>query len=220
MVRRFTEAVRSYFLRGLLAFLPMAATIWILGAVVRFMDGGLNFLPRTLRPSTYLRVDFPGLGALVTFALICAIGFFLTHFVGAKVHEFWERMVRRIPVVRGIYAAAQQLVQALFSPDRSLYRRVVLIEYPRKGIYSLGLVTGVSEGEVQERTGERVINVFLPTTPNPTSGWYILVPEKDAVTLDMSVEDAFKLIISGGMVVPRHLPGAAGSEPLPQKSAG
>jgi uncharacterized membrane protein len=218
MVRRFTEAVRRYFLRGLLAFLPMAATIWILGAVVRFMDGGLNFLPRTLRPSTYLGV--PGLGALVTFGLICAIGFFLTHFVGAKVHELWERTVRRIPVVRGIYAAAQQLVQALFSPDRSLYRRVVLIEYPRKGIYSLGLVTGVSAGEVQERTGERVINVFLPTTPNPTSGWYILVPEKDAVTLDMSVEDAFKLIISGGMVVPPHLPRAAGNEPLAEKSTG
>lgn len=220
MIRRFTEGVRSYFLRGLLAFLPLAATIWILGAVVRFMDGGLNFLPAPLHPSTYLPFDFPGLGALVTFVLICTIGFVVTHFVGAKVHELWERAVHRIPVVRGIYAAAQQLAQALFSPDKNAYRRVVLIEYPRKGIYSLGFVTGVSEGEVQERTGERVINVFLPTTPNPTSGWYILVPEKDAVPLDMSVEDAFKLIVSGGMVVPRHEPRRVESESAPQKSAG
>jgi uncharacterized membrane protein len=99
-----------------------------------------------------------------------------------------------------------QLVQALFSEDRSKFRRVVMVEYPRKGVYSLGLVTGVGAGEVQDRTGETVLNVFLPTTPNPTSGWYVLVPEKDVIELEMSVEDAFKLIVSGGMVVPGRPP--------------
>ncbi|MGH7822578.1 MAG: DUF502 domain-containing protein [Candidatus Binatia bacterium] len=206
MIRHFTESLRRYFLSGLLAFLPLAITVWILDAVIRVMDSGLEFLPRPFRPSTYVQFRFPGMGAVFTFLLICLIGVFVTHFVGHKLRTLWGRMLRRIPIVRGIYGAVQQLVEALFSQDKSKYRRVVLIEYPRKGVYSLGLVTGVSEGEVQERTGERVINVFIPTTPNPTSGWYVLVPEQDAITLDMSVEDAFKLIISGGMVVPEHLP--------------
>ncbi|MGH7859420.1 MAG: DUF502 domain-containing protein, partial [Candidatus Binatia bacterium] len=206
MIRHFTESLRRYFLSGLLAFLPLAITIWMLDAVIRVMDSGLEFLPKPFRPSTYVQFRFPGMGAVFTFLLICLIGVFVTHFVGHKLRSLWERTLRRIPVVRGIYGAVQQLLEALFSQDKSKYRRVVLIEYPRKGVYCLGLVTGVSEGEVQDRTGERVINVFIPTTPNPTSGWYALVPEKDAITLDMSVEDAFKLIISGGMVVPKQPP--------------
>lgn len=217
MVRRFAEGLRRYFLRGLLAFLPLAITVWILEAVVRMMDGGLEFLPRPFRPSTYFQFDFPGLGALFTFLLICLIGVVVTHLVGHKMHEVWERTMRRIPFVRSIYGAVQQLLNALFSDDKSRYRRVVLIEYPRKGIYSLAFVTGVSEGEVQERTGERVINVFIPTTPNPTSGWYILVPEREAIDLEMSVEDAFKLIISGGMLVPDRLPKR---EPVRNEAAG
>ena len=202
MGRRLAESFRRYFIRGLLAFLPLALTIWILDAVVRFMERGLYFLPERLRPDHYLPFYFPGIGAIFTVILIWGIGVFVTHFVSVKLHDLWERALHRIPIFRGIYRAVRQLAEAVFSQESRNFRRVVLIEYPRKGIYSLALVTGVTEGEVQERTQERVINVFIPTTPNPTSGWYILVPEKDAIALDMSVEEAFKLIISGGIVVP------------------
>ena len=107
-----------------------------------------------------------------------------------------------------MYGAISQLVHALLSPEKGKYRGVVLVEYPRKGLYAIGFVTGLAEGELQEKTGDRVLNVLIPTTPNPTSGWYVLVPEREAMSLDMSVEEAFKVIISGGMVVPdRQAPG-------------
>lgn len=202
MTRGLVDSFRRYFLRGLLALLPLALTVIILDWLVRFMEGGLNFLPGPLRPYNYLPFYFPGIGALTTILVVWLMGVFVTHVASVRFQKLWDRTVHAIPFVSGIYKAVKQLVDAIFSQDKSSFRRVVLIEYPRKGIYSLGLVTGVSQGEVQERTGERVINVFIPTTPNPTSGWYILVPEKDAVTLEMSVEEAFKLIISGGMVVP------------------
>ena len=203
-MRRFTESVRRYFLSGLVAFLPLAATIWILNIVVRFMDNALNFLPPPIRPKTYIQVDFPGLGALVTFLLICLIGVFVTHFVSHQARALLNSLLRRIPIVRGVYGAMEQLAHALLSQDRNRSNRVVLVEFPRKGIYALGFVTGVSEGEVQDRTGEKVVNVFVPMTPNPTSGRYVLVPEREVIALEMSVEEAFKLIASGGMVVPKR----------------
>jgi len=201
---RLVEAFRRYFIRGLLAFLPLVITIWVLDAVIRLMERTLNFLPRWLHPNQYLPIYVPWIGAFFTLLIICAIGVFMTHIVGSRVQELWSKAVGRIPIVRGIYGAARQLAEAIFSQQSRNFRQVVMIEYPRKGIYTLGLVTGVTKGEVQERSQERVINVFVPTTPNPTSGWYILVPEKDAVPLDMSVEQAFKLIISGGIVVPER----------------
>lgn len=203
MIRRFIEHLRRYFLSGLVAFLPLAITIWMLDVVIRMMDGGLELLPKPFRPSTYnLVFDFPGVGAVFTFLLICLIGVIVTHLVGSKLHRTWQNILARIPFVRAIHGAVSQLMEALLSPDKGKYRGVVLIEYPRKGLYSLGFVTGLTEGELQARTGDRVMNVFIPTTPNPTSGWYVLIPEKDATPLDMSVEDAFKVIISGGMVIP------------------
>ena len=209
MVRRFTEPLWRYFLSGLIAFLPLAITVWMLDAVVRMMDGGLELLPRPFRPSTYnLVFDFPGVGAVFTFLMICLIGVFVTHLVGSKVHRTWASLLARIPFVRAVYGAISQLVHALLSPEKGKYRGVVLVEYPRKGLYAIGFVTGLAEGELQEKTGDRVLNVLIPTTPNPTSGWYVLVPEREAMSLDMSVEEAFKVIISGGMVVPdRQAPG-------------
>lgn len=201
---RLGEGFRRYFLRGLLAFLPLVITVWVLDAVVRLMERTLNFLPVWLHPNHYLPIYVPWMGAFFTLVLICGIGFLATHVVSSRIQDFWSRAVGRIPIVSGIYAAARQLAEAIFSQKSSNFRRVVMIEYPRKGIYTLGLVTGTTKGEVQERAQEHVINVFVPTTPNPTSGWYILVPERDAIPLDMSVEQAFKLIISGGIIVPER----------------
>lgn len=214
MTRRLIDGFRRYFVRGLLALLPITLTVFILDWLVRFMEGGLDFLPGPLRPYNYLPFYFPGIGALTTILVVWLMGVFVTHVASSQAQALWDRTVHAIPFVSGIYKSVKQLVDAIFSQDKSSFRRVVLIEYPRPGIYSLGLVTGVSSGEVQELTKERVINVFIPTTPNPTSGWYVLVPEKDAVPLEMSVEEAFKLIISGGMVVPEPRPRVAGEVPV------
>ena len=213
MTRRLIDGFRRYFVRGLLALLPITLTVFILDWLVRFMEGGLDFLPGPLRPYNYLPFYFPGIGALTTILVVWLMGVFVTHVASSQAQALWDRTVHAIPFVSGIYKSVKQLVDAIFSQDKSSFRRVVLLEYPRPGIYSLGLVTGVSSGEVQELTKERVINVFIPTTPNPTSGWYVLVPEKDAVPLEMSVEEAFKLIISGGMVVPEPRPRVAGEVP-------
>jgi uncharacterized membrane protein len=206
MGRRLVENFRRYFLRGLLAFLPLAVTIWILDAVVRVMERGLYFLPRWLRPDHYLPFYVPGIGAIFTVILILAIGVFLTHFVSHRIRDLWDRTVQRIPVVRGIYGAAVQLAEAVFRRDSSNFRRVVLIEYPRNGVFALGLVTGSTEGEVQERLEGAMVNVFVPTAPNPTSGWYIVLPERETIALDMTVEQAFKLIISAGIVGQERAP--------------
>lgn len=207
----FTEGFRYYFVRGLLALLPLVITLWIIGAAVRMLDGILDLFPRWLQPDFYLPFSFPGMRVVSMVALVWLIGFLATNVVSKRLHDLWDGLVARIPIVSGVYSAVRQLAMAIFSDATRSFRSVVMIEYPRAGLWALGFVTGIAEGEVQQRTQERVVNVFIPTTPNPTSGWYVLVPEKDVITLDMTVEQAFKLIVSGGIVVPEHpLPGRPG----------
>jgi uncharacterized membrane protein len=210
MRRTVAEGFRYYFLRGLLTLLPLAVTLWLIGTTIRMLDGILDFFPRWLQPDFYLPFTFPGMRVVSMLALIWLIGFLATNVVSNRLHDLWNGLVRRIPIVSGVYAAVRQLAMAIFSEPTRSFRRVVMIEYPRPGLYALGFVTGVAEGELQERSRERVVNVFIPTTPNPTSGWYVLVPEKDAIALDMTVEEAFKLIVSGGIVVPERRAGQHG----------
>jgi len=134
--------------------------------------------------------------------IVFLTGVLVKNYVGGKIVTFGEIIVYKIPLVRPLYSAVKQLLTAIFSQSEETFRRVVLIEYPRKGMYAMAFVTGTAGGEVQSKTEERVINVFLPTTPNPTSGFYLLVPESQTIPLAISVEDAFKLIISGGVVAP------------------
>jgi uncharacterized membrane protein len=156
---------------------------------------------------------------IVTLLIIQTVGFLGANLLGRGVVKTYEGVLERIPVVRTLYVAVKQLLEQMISGDAGRFRRVVLVEYPRKGLYSLGFVTGVTRGEIQEKTAERVVNVFVPTTPNPTSGFYLLVPEQDAVPLSISVEDAFKLIISAGLVgsEPRKVTSSApeGQSPAP-----
>lgn len=194
--------LKTYFITGLLVIVPMALTAYILWVIITMMDGLLNLLPPRLRPTAYLPFPIPGLGLIMTVFLILFVGLITRSVLGKKLVGIGEWIVGKIPMVRSIYQATKQLTEAIFLPKSDSFRNVVLIQYPRKGIYSLGFVTGVSKGEIQGKTPSKVINVFVPTTPNPTSGYYILVPEEDTIPLDMTVEDAFKLIISGGMVTP------------------
>lgn len=196
--------LRRNFLAGLLAILPLVITVWIIRWLIDVLESGVQLLPRFLRPDHVLPMYVPGLGALVTLVMIVAIGFLVSTVISQRLTRYANDLLLRIPVFRGIYGAVKRLVEALLHPQHDSFRRVVLIEYPRKGMYTVALVTGVTEGEVQERTGQRVVNVFVPTTPNPTSGYYVLVPDTDIVPLSMTVEEAFKLVMSGGIVTPER----------------
>ncbi len=198
--RRVRDRTRRNFLTGLLLIVPLGLTYYVVAAIVRWTDRFLAFLPPEFHPETYLGFRIPGLGIVVTLVLIQIVGFLSANLMGRSVVKAYEHVLERIPFVRTLYLAVKQMMEQLIAGDSDRFRRVVLVEYPRKGLYSLAFVTGVGQGEVQKRTGERVLNVFVPTTPNPTSGYYLLVPEEDAIPLDIGVEQAFKMIMSAGIV--------------------
>ncbi|MDI6616658.1 MAG: DUF502 domain-containing protein, partial [Syntrophaceae bacterium] len=188
---------------------PAGVTIYVLYLIIKLMNNLVRFVPARYHPDQLLPFHIPGLGVIITLILIFTIGLVTRSYLGKKLAILGDRMVRRIPLVRGIYNALKQFVDAVFSDKGQSFKKAVLIEYPRKGLYSIAFVTGVSRGEVQAKTLQRCVNVFVPTTPNPTSGFYIMVPEGDMIALDMTVEEAFTLIISGGIVSPediQHMP--------------
>jgi len=195
--------LKNYFFTGLLLVVPVALTFLVVRWLVNLMDSMLiSVLPGALHPDLRFGLSIPGVGLVATLLLILAIGMLAANIFGRSLVNFSERMVDRIPVVKGIYMLFKQVSDTVFNRDRGAFRQVVLIEYPRKGIWAVAFVTGVSSGEVQNVTAKKLVNIFVPTTPNPTSGFYILVPEEDIIPLTMTVEEAFKLVISGGMVTP------------------
>ena len=210
------KKLKRYFIAGLLAVIPIGLTLLVVVWTINLMDRLLlRFIPRRYWPEMLFGFDLPGVGVLATLLLIPLAGALVTSYFGRTLLHFSERLMGQIPLVKGIYGLFRQVADTVLSAERTGFRRVVLIEYPRRGIWSVGFVTGVSQGEVQLLTEQRMLNVFMPTTPNPTSGYYILVPESEARTLSMTVDEAFKLIISGGMVAPPTPPAA-----LAQLSAG
>jgi uncharacterized membrane protein len=192
---------KRHFLTGLLVIVPLGLTVKVVSVIAGYMDLTLAYLPARFHPDTYLPFRIPGLGIIFTLAIIQVVGLLSANLFGRKVVKTYEKVLDRIPFVRGVYVAVKQLLEQILSPQsEDRFRRAVLVEYPRKGIFSIGFVTGVGKSELQKKTPERVLNIFLPTTPNPTSGYYLLIPEKDAIQLDLTVEQAFKLIVSAGMV--------------------
>ena len=187
-----TQLKKSFF-TGLLVVIPISVTIYILVFLIGLLN---NLLPFSFLPY--------GTGLVLTLILITLVGFMTSNLLGKRLIEMGEKFITKIPLVKNVYAAVKQISDAMLTSTRKSFRRVVLIEYPRKGIYTLAFVTGISRGEVQDKTQSNVINLFVPTTPNPTSGFYLMVPDTDVINLDMSVEDAFKLLISGGMVSSDH----------------
>lgn len=199
------KQIKRYFITGLLIVVPLYITGYVLFLIVRYMDALLNFLPEVIRPSTYLPFHVPGLGIIVTIIGVFLVGILATNFFGRNLVHMGEWFVGKIPLIRSVYKASKQFLETFFMQDEDGFRKVVLLEYPRKGLYGIGFVTGRTKGEVQAVTGEETINVFVPTTPNPTSGFYFAVPEKDVIPLSLTVEEAFKMIMSGGMIVPEKL---------------
>ncbi len=205
MIKRIKKSIKGVFLTGVIAVIPAGVTIYILYLIIKLMNNLVRFVPARYHPDQLLPFHIPGLGVIITLILIFTIGLVTRSYLGKKLARLGDRMVRRIPLVRGIYNALKQFVDAVFSDKGQSFKKAVLLEYPRKGLYSIAFVTGVSRGEVQAKTSQRCVNVFVPTTPNPTSGFYIMVPEGDMITLDMTVEEAFTLIISGGIVSPEDI---------------
>jgi uncharacterized membrane protein len=204
-VKRFRTILKNYFITGLLVILPIFITAYVIWYLIKAMDAVLKFIPAKYLPETYINVYIPGVGLILVVILILIVGILTRNIAGKKVLQFWDNLVDRIPLARILYSSVKQLLQAFFLQNSGSFQRVALIEYPRRGIYVLGFITGESRGEIQVKTNKKMINVFVPTTPNPTSGFYVLVPEEDLMLLDMSVEDAFKLLISGGLVSPNEM---------------
>ena len=205
--RGIVEAVRRYFVAGLLAFAPLAITLWAIAWIVTRLDNLL--LPQLLAwvlPSVQTAPDLPPLvGALFTFVVILAAGVIVRHFFGNQVVRLSEAVLNRVPVARSIYAAVKQLFEAIFRSGTTTrnFNRVVLIEYPRKGLFALAFTTGDSVGPVAEAVGsEDFVNCFVPTTPNPTSGFYLLAHREEVREVNITVEEAFKVIMSAGIVMP------------------
>jgi len=201
-LKRLRTSLKNCFLTGLLVILPISITVYVIWVLIRGMDAILKFIPAKYLPETYLRVHTPGLGFILVVILVFVVGLLTRNLVGRKIVQFGENIVDRIPLVRVLYAGVKQLLEPLFLQKTNAFKRVALIEYPRRGAYVIGFITGESKGELQNKTSKNMLNVFVPTTPNPTSGFYILIPEDEVILLNMSVEDAFKLIISGGIVSP------------------
>ena len=198
---RLRESLQRYFLAGLLVFLPIVITLWFLGWVIGLLDRLLDVLPAGLHPNTYLPFAIPGLGAIVTVAMILFLGVLTTGVATRRFLAAWENILVKIPVFRGIYTAVRKLVQTFLGQSQNS-RQVVMIEYPRKGIYTVGFAMGRAWQELEKQQDAQFLNVFVPTTPNPTSGFYLLVPIAEVSPLNMTMEEALKLITSGGLITP------------------
>ena len=196
-------ALRRYLVAGLLVWVPVGVTLLIVGFLVDLMDQTLLLLPESLQPERLLGYRIPGLGLVLTAVIVFVTGVIVTNLFGMRIVKIGERLLERIPLVRSIYASVKQVTQSLFSSGKS-FRKVVLVEYPRKGMWSLAFQTGVGAGEISNKTGKNIANVFIPTTPNPTSGFFLMVPHEDVIELDMSVDDGLKMLLSVGVVIPEN----------------
>ena len=194
---------RRYIVAGLLVWVPLGVTLFILNLLVGIMDRTLLLLPPAYRPENLLGFNIPGLGIVLTVVVLIITGFLAANFVGRRLVHFWESVLQRIPLVRSIYSAAKNFAEVLFADSNQSFKKVLLIEYPRKGVFSLCFQTSTDLEEIQARTSDDVICVFVPTTPNPTSGFILMVPKNDVIELDMAVEAALKMVVSLCVVVPR-----------------
>jgi uncharacterized membrane protein len=195
--------LRRYFVAGLLFWVPIAVTILIISFLVEFLDRTMLLVPLKYRPETLLGFTIPGLGVLLAVVVVLLTGFIVANLLGRRLLQFWEALLSRIPLVRSIYSAAKQVMETMVSGNGKSFREVVMLEYPRKGLWTLAFVTGDAMPSAKERLGEDLINIYVPTTPNPTSGFFLMVPEKDVIRLDLAVEDGFKLILSTGVLLPQ-----------------
>lgn len=194
--------LRRYFIAGLLIWVPIGITVFIVRLLLELMDRVVLFVPPPWRPENLFGFSIPGFGIVVALALVLFTGFLAANLIGRRLVDLYEAIPNRIPFVRGIYAASKSFAEVLFSDTEQSFKKVLLVEYPKHGTYALCFQTSSRLEEIQHRTDSDVVCVFVPTTPNPTSGFILMVPKSEIIELDMSVDEALKMIISLGVVVP------------------
>ena len=199
--RRFLT-LRRWLIAGILVWAPLAVTFWVVNALISFMDRSMLLLPRAYRPEELLGFQIPGMGAFFAIVIVLFTGALVANILGRSLVHAWERLLNRIPLVSSIYSAVKQVVETFVSQDSRSFRQVVLVEYPRRNAWSIAFVSGEPIGEVQDRTDEHLVTVFVPTAPNPTSGFVIMVPRSELIELNMTVEEGFRLVVSLGVVLP------------------
>jgi len=195
--------LRRYLIAGLLVWVPLIVTGLIIKLLVDMLDFTILLLPPSWRPEALLGFTVPGAGVVIAIVIVLVTGLVAANFVGRKLFDIGDAIVDRIPLVSSIYSAVKQLMRTVLDDGGESFKRVLMVQYPREGLWTLGFQTGVGVGEVQHRTEHDVLTVFIPTTPNPTSGFVIMVPREEAIELDMSVEDGLKFVMSLGVVVPK-----------------
>ncbi len=199
----FTQRMRAYLLAGILITAPISITFYLAWIFIGFVDARVTpLIPHQYNPETYLPFAVPGLGLLILILALIVIGAVTAGFFGRVWLRISERVLARMPIIRNVYSAVKQILETILAQQSNAFREAVLVEYPRRGLWAIAFITGRTEGEVQSITEEECINIFLPTTPNPTSGFLLFVPKADLIHLSMSVEEAIKMVISGGIVTP------------------
>jgi len=194
--------LKKYFITGLLIWIPLAITAWVLSLIVRSMDQSLLLLPQAIQPEHLLGIYIPGLGALLTVLVVLLTGLVTTNIVGQKLVRFWERVLARIPVVKSIYYSVKQVSDTLFSGSGVAFRKVLLVRYPHPEAWSVAFQTGHPARDVADMLPDEHIGVFIPTTPSPVNGFFFFVKRMDVIELDMNVDEALKYIVSMGVVAP------------------
>jgi uncharacterized membrane protein len=194
--------MKKYFITGLLIWVPLAITAWVLALIVRTMDQSLLLLPASVRPENLLGVYIPGIGVIATLFVVFLTGLVTANIIGQRLVRFWEGVLSRIPVVKSVYYSVKQVSDTLFSSSGEAFRKALLVQYPREGIWTIAFQTGQPGGDVANYLMGEYVSIYVPTTPNPTSGFFLMLPRKDVIELDMSVDEALKYIISMGVVAP------------------
>lgn len=194
--------MKKYFITGLLIWVPLAITAWVLALIVRTMDQTLLLLPEAIRPEHLLGIYIPGIGVITTLLIVFLTGLVTANIIGQRLLRFWEGVLSRIPVVKSVYYSVKQVSDTLFSSSGEAFRKALLVQYPREGVWTIAFQTGQPGGDVATHLVGEYVSVYVPTTPNPTSGFFLMLPRKDIVELDMSVDEALKYIISMGVVAP------------------
>ena len=198
--------MRKYFITGLLVWIPLIITVWVLKLLNGWMDASLLLIPKAYRPETLLGFYVPGVGVILTAALLLVTGLLTANLLGRRLVLLWESLLARIPVVKTIYGGVKQVSDTLFSSKGQAFRKALLVRYPHQGSWAVAFQTGHPSGQIEDILEGEHVSVFIPTTPNPTSGFFMIMPKKDVIELDMSVEAALKYIVSMGVVGPDKLP--------------
>lgn len=195
-------SLKRYLITGLLIWVPIGVTLFVINILLNLMDKTLVLIPEQYRPDALLGFHIPGLGLILAVVLLFVTGVLATNILGRKLVQFWEGLLARIPLVRSVYSGAKQVAETMFSGGGKAFSKAVLIPYPNRESWSLAFVTSTELGEVQAKTGRDVVGVFVPTTPNPTSGFNLMIPREDVIELEMTVDEALRMIISLGVIVP------------------